>query len=221
VNVLIFALTFIIEIISIFWGDTLQLAQDMHNWDHFSQWFTDVDGKSCSRPCLFGTVPNVTTFDEGIKILTTHPALTNIGLDADRLYHNSFRVSNSSFYILMFYPDGNDKRISGIEVFYGWSRNSPTLQHIIEAIGAPSHASLDSHGVSPDYYFFFDGKMAFETWNTDNLCQISPTLRLEKLTLYNYDSRGSGVVRWKGFINRAEYGIAPTDTKFLKQCKNK
>src|SRR5258708_37549648 len=40
--------------------------------------FTNPDGSSCEKPCLFGVIPGQTTVEEGTTILQAHPYITNV-----------------------------------------------------------------------------------------------------------------------------------------------
>jgi hypothetical protein len=175
-------------------------------------WLTDPDGRPCATPCLFGIQPGATKFDDAIKIMATHPVTRN--LQKREVYENSVQLWNDSF-SLLFLRNRNGQ----VEAVVVQNHEEISLGELMANFGYPSDIRVGNYD-SPNYYFFFDGRLSVEEWFKSDICIYSPAANLVlRLELRDNDHRGSNALKWKGFASRKIYARLRGEVPFSSNCR--
>lgn len=192
--------------------------------DPLANWFTNVDGSRCTKPCLFGIQPGVTKYGEALHIITRHPVTRSIQLFQTLFYpfsSDNVIYGNDQFCIIIW--QNQDSLVGGIIVSIQGcnAKTAPqklALGQLMVTLGNPESVSLGKYGIAPDYYYFLGGQLFFQAKNNENVCTLSPDVNYELLTLDVADSRDLPLPEWKGFAQRSKYAESPNDIKPLSNC---
>ena len=184
-----------------------------------SKWFEDTYGIACTQPCLFGITPGVTRYDDALKMISQHSETRSMQKGAANSFGSVF--GDERFSIML--TQTQNGYVGDITITNNVDYFTPIvapdyfkLGQLIAAVGSPSHITLGDYGSSPDYYFFFEGRLVAQVWNADISCKIDPQVAYQTLELQNYDSRGSDALPWKGFARRDKYKYRQPDE--LSNC---
>lgn len=187
-----------------------------------SEWFTNVNGSPCALPCLFGIQPGITSYEDALNIIATHPATHSMQPDSR---NNALTASFGNEHLCVTFWRNDTDRVDGIilstEDCYSVPRTDPQeleLGQLMTILGVPESVELGENGISPDYYFFLDGSLYFQAWNTSHSCTVSPSMNYELLALGISDSRDLPLPEWRGFAKRTKYAQSPDDLTYLSNC---
>ena len=192
--------------------------------DPLADWFTNVDGSRCTKPCLFGIQPGVTKYGEALNIIARHPLTRSMQIFQTLYYpisSDNVIYGNDDFCVIIW--QNQDNLVGGIIVsIQGCNvKTAPkklALGQLMVALGNPDSVSLGKYGIAPDYYYFLGGQLFFQAKNSENACTLSPDVNYELLTLDIADSRDLSLPEWKGFTQRSKYAESADQQTYLSKC---
>lgn len=217
-SILVLVLSFIVMI-------AIARLQGDKNPSPFATLFTDPSGTLCRPPCIFGIRPGETPFDDGIKILKSHPFLGVSQSYKDKLSYTGLSIGFSGSWIGQNRLSGNilwitvnrnkDSTVSQIilhvenEDISRLSKADRPLFSLADAIlilGTPT-LRLDTNGILDRNFYFHNNSVRINVVPTEGQDYKDKTYKprltdrvIEVEVISSYED--SSQLKWCGFASR-------------------